>query len=177
MFKTILCALALAPILVWPARADDAAQTRARYAAVEKAVPKLKPVTRDLDGYSGERGELTAYFRNGAPVKMVARHYFNTFRLIDELYFWQGRLFFVLETKEDYDVASDDVAARWRIHSRSQDRFYFDAGKLSRWINSNGQTIRSGADFAEHEKEQLQFAREMLAGARAKSKVIEAPRS
>ena len=174
MFKTICCALALAPVLVWPARADDAALARKRYAAIEKAVAKIQPITRELNGYSGERGELTAYFQNGAPRKMVAFHYFNTFLLTDELYFWQGRLFFVSQTKATYFMGT---AESRRIENFTQNRFYFDAGKMARWINSNGQTIRSGAAFAQHEREQLQFAREMLAGARASAKTIQAPRS
>lgn len=106
---------------------------------------------------------------------MVARHFFNTFRVVDELYFWNGRLFFVLETKENYDVSDDATVKMGKISSRTQNRFYFDDGELTRWINADGRIIESGADFKAQEKEQLQFAREMLAGARGKAKVIVAP--
>ena len=156
---------------------SHAAQTRAHYAAVEKAVPKLKPIKRELDGYSGERGELTAYFQNGAPRKMIVRHFFNTFRIIDELYFWQGRLFFVLETTESYDVSNNEPIKTGKITGRSQNRFYFDNGQLTRWINADGKIIEGGIDFEAQERDQLQFAREMLAGARGKAKTIVAPKN
>ena len=170
----IILTVALALLVPIAARADNAAQTRARYATVDKAVPKLKPITRELDGYSGERGELTAYFQNGAPVKLVARHFFNTFRLTDELYFWQGRLLFVSTTKESYN---DTISApNLKIVSRTQNRYYFKNGQLWRWVDDNGKIIGSGAEFEAQEKDQLTFAREMLAGARGKSKIIEAPK-
>ena len=154
--------------------ADKGSQARARYAAVDKAVAKITPIVRDLDGYSGERGELRAYFRNGAPLKMVARHYFNTFRRTEELYFWQGRLFFLLDTVESYDQPIS-VSVPLKITSREQNRYYFKNGELWRWINGDGRKITAGIDFEMHEKEQLQFARQMLAGARGKSKEIVAP--
>ena len=154
--------------------ADQATQTRAHYAAVEKAAAKITPIVRDLDGYSGERGELCAYFRHGAPLKMVARHYFNTFRRTEELYFWQGRLFFMLDTVESYD---EPISANKtnKVISREQNRYYFKNGKLWRWANGDGRKITAGIDFEMHEKEQLQFAREMLAGARGKDTTIVAP--
>ena len=154
--------------------ADDATQTRAHYATVDNAAAKITPIVRDLDGYSGERGELRAYFRNGAPLKMVARHYFNTFRRTEELYFWQGRLFFMLDTVESYD---EPISANTpsKVISREQNRYYFKNGKLWRWVNGDGRKITAGIDFEMHEKEQLNFAREMLAGARGKATTIIAP--
>ena len=157
-------------------RADDVAQSRARQGTIEKAVPQLKPIVkRDLDGYSGERGELRAYFQNGVPRKMVARHYFNTFRRIDELYFWQGRLFFVIETKETYDMSTAASSNIRKIMSSGKMRFYFKNGKLWRWNDEEVRIIERGAEFKAHERETLNFARQMLAGARSKTKVIVSP--
>ena len=174
--KIAIFALSIALCLGAPAaRANDVARTRARYAAVDKAVTKLKPIVRELDGYSGERGELRAYFQNGVPRKMVARHYFNTFRRTDELYFWQGRLFFVLSTREGYDMSTEAAVNLRKIVSRSKMRFYFQNGELWRWNDGEGRTIERGSEFNAHEKEKLSFAREMLAGARGKANVIEAP--
>ena len=171
--KPLLLALAL--LVPVAARADDAAQTRARYAAVDKAVPKAIVVKRELQGYSLEGGELTAYFQRGVPLKMVAKHYGETGKTTDELYFWQGRLFFVLSTRENYNHPISGFDTPVKVTSREQMRFYFDNGKLWRWIDEENKSIESGAEFKSHEKEQLKFAREMLAGARGKSKIITAP--
>lgn len=156
--------------------ADQAAQTRAHYAAVERAIPKARVVKRELDGYSGERGELTAYFQNGAPRKMIARHFFNTFRVVDELYFWNGPLFFVLHTRENYNHPITGFDTPVKVTSRDQDRYYFNNGQLTRWSSADGKIIESGAAFKAQQKEQLYFAREMLAGARGTAKIIIAPK-
>ena len=156
--------------------ADQFAPTRARYAAVNKKIAQSTVVKRGLEGYSGEGGELTAYFQNGAPNKIIARHFFNTFRIVDELYFWRGRLFFVSETRESYDMSTEKISARGKVISRRQNCFYFDNGQLTRLINEDGQTIESGTDFETQQKNQLRFAREMLAGARGKTRTIVAPK-
>ena len=157
-------------------RADDVALARSRYAAVDKAVSKIKPVTRDLENYSLEGGWLVAYLQKGVPVKMVVRQFGETYKTNDELYFWQGRLFFVLETNERYNHSIADPDTPLEVVSREKNRYYFVNGKLWRWINGESKTIESGAEFKSQEKEQLSFAREMLAGARGKSEVIEAPK-
>ena len=171
--KPLLLALTLLVPVV--ARADDAALARARYAAVEQAASKATVVKRELQGYSLERGELTAYFQRGVPLKFIARHYGETGKTTDELYFWQGRLFFVLSTREIYDMPIGASSRPGKVSSRGQMRYYFNNGKLWRWNDEEGRTIERGAEFKAQEQEQLKFAREMLAGARGKSKIIEAP--
>lgn len=71
-------------------------------------------------------------------------------------------------------MSNDAPVEMGKISSRTQNRFYFDDGELTRWINADGKIIESGADFKAQEKAQLQFAREMLVGARGKAKTIQA---
>ena len=174
MFKTILLSLAL--LVPVAARADEAAIARARYAAVDKAASKIKPVARDLENYSLEGGELVAYLRKDVPVKMVAKQFGETYKTTSKLYFWQGRLFFVLETSERYNHSVADLDTPLKVVSRERSRYYLKNGKLWRWIDKDGVTVESGAEFKSHEQQQLKFAREMLAGARGKSETIEAPK-
>ncbi len=173
MIKPLLLARAL--LVPVAACADEAALASARYAAVDKAVPRATVVKRELEGYSLERGELTAYFQKGVPLKFIAKHYGESGKTTDEFYFWQGRLFFVLSTGEGYDMPIGASSSPGKVVSRAQSRYYFKNGKLWRWIDDNGKPIESGAEFKSHEKDQLTFAREMLAGARGKSKIITAP--
>ncbi len=153
--------------------ADQAAQTRAQYAAVEKTVPLATVIKRELQGYSAEGGELTAYFQKGVPLKMVAIHFGERGRSIDELYFWNGRLFFVLQTTERYQDGIGDGGGPDKLISRQQDRFYFTNGEMWRWIKGKGEIPKNSVEFRIEEKSQLMLARELLAGARGKAKIIE----
>ena len=168
-FKLALLALLL-PVTAHSA--DYAAQTRARYAAVDRAVPKLKPITRHLKGYSPEGGELTAYFQKGVPLKMIVKHHSKTMRVIDEFYFWKGRLFFVLNTREFYEKPRGVPGSPGKI-TGDQNRYYFTKGKLTHLVDFENQTLVKSLEL--QQREQLRYARRMLAGARGKAKVIIAP--
>ena len=155
--------------------ADQIAQTRAHYATVGKAVSKATVVKRKLQGYSQEDGELTAYFHKGVPLKMTVKFYDGSNRLIEEYYFWQGRLFFILRTTEIYESSIGNTGDP-DIYSRLQSRSYFKDGKLWLWIKSDGKRVESGEELSDRQKSYLALTREMLAGARGKSKIIEASR-
>ena len=175
-FKMKLQILALALLIPLSSHAaDDVAVTRARTAAVDKAAPKATIIKRELQGYSLEGGELTAYFQKGVPLKMVAKHFGESGRATEEFYFWQGRLFFVLRTDENYQNSVTMQPDPGKI-TRYQSRYYFKNGVMWRWINEEGKIVKSGAEFKSEEQANLSFAREMLAGARGKSKTIEAPK-
>ena len=177
--KLKLAILALALLIPIAARADEAAQTRARYAAVDKAVPKATVIKRELQGYSLEGGELTAYFQKGVPLKMVAKHYGETGRAINEYYFWQGRLFFIVQTTQRYNAPLGTKNEADKFKFAGQERFYFKNGAMWLWINSTGKTIKPAKDrtgFEDTQTYHLMIAREMLAGARKTDKTIIAPR-
>ncbi len=170
----ILAIVLLLPI--YSHAADVTSQISARYAAVDRAVSKIKPVTCSLKGWSSrwddKDDELTAFFRKGVPVKIIVKSHSKTIRTIDEFYFWKGRLFFVLNTRESYGKtpgASSSYGDNWR----PQNRFYFTNGKLTRWVDFEYQTNLKGLEF--EQKAQLRYAREMLAIARSKSKATVAP--
>ncbi len=154
--------------------ADQAAQTRAHYAAVNKALPKATVVKRELQGYSTEGGELTAYFQKGVPLKMVARYYGESGKATEEYYFWQGRLFFILRTSWHYEepIGANSVKAPNLIRDKEQERWYFNNGTLRRWIRPNGKIVESGAEFQNQGENYLAIAREYLAGARGPLQVI-----
>ncbi len=169
--------LALALLLPIAARADDAAQTRARYAAVEQAASKATVVKRELQGYSLEGGGLTAYFQKGVPLKMTANFYAESGKATEEYYFWQGRLFFILRTTWHYNGSLNDPNPPQPIkliRDKEQERWYFKNGKLWRWIDFDGRTIESGANFDTQENDSLNLVRELLAGARGKTRIIQA---
>ena len=169
--------LALALLLpITSHAADVAAQTRAHYAAVNQAVPKATVVKRELQGYSSEGGDLIAYFQKGVPLKMTANFYSESGKSTEEYYFWQGRLFFILRTTWHYNGSLNNPnppSPIKLIRDKPQERFYFQNGKLWRWINFDGKTVKSGAEFDNQQDSYLNLARELLAGARGKNKIIE----
>ena len=159
--------------------ADDAAQTRARYAAVNKSASKATVVKRDLEGYSLEGGDLTAYFQRGVPLKMRANFYGESGKASEEYYFWRGRLFFILRTSWHYGellgAATDFSRETKLVRNQAQERWYFKNGELQRWIRPSGETLTSGALFKNQEENYLTLTRQMLAGARGKATTIIAP--
>lgn len=173
--KLQLPLLALALLFPNPGHAAaEAAQARAHYAAVNQAISKATVVKRELQGYSTEGGELTAYFRKGVPLKMTAKYYGESGKASEEYYFWQGRLFFILRTSERYDMPIGASPTPGKVVKQTQERWYFKDGKLWRWIRPGGKTLESGSEFDNQAENYLNLAREFLAGARAKAKTIEA---
>ena len=176
--QKIACLLALTWLLLPTIShaADMTALSRARYAAVDKAVTKLTPIKRELRGYRVDGGELTAYFHKGVPRKLIAKNEEEMGTITHETYFWKGQLFFGLRTYEPY--AWNVMQGRTQLNSRRQSRFYFTDGKLTRYVNDDGIVTknRGQADATQQQNAILAFAREMLRAARGESKVFNAPR-
>jgi hypothetical protein len=103
---------------------------RTRYNQIEKNLGHCRQVKRDLPDESTEGGELTAYFSGQSLRKMSAKFYGETGRALEEFYFWQDRLIFVLRVESRYDKPLSGV-----VRSKSEERFYFDDGVLIRWLD------------------------------------------
>ena len=150
------------------AKSQSAATIRARYAAIERQIPQYRVVKRELEGYSLEGGELTAYSQRGEIKKLVARHYGESGRSTEEFYFWKNQLFFVLISNRSYEfpIASAKTTGR---ETRTQQRFYFRNGKLTRWVDENKQSPSvSSPEALKKRDEVLSFARDYLGKARQK---------
>ena len=160
--------------------ASKGSQISAHYAAVERAIPRATVVKRELApfAYTKAGGDLTAYFQQGVPLKMVTHMYGNG-KVTQEYYFWQGRLFFVLLTFYRYDE-SDDARSNKPykfIRDKRQDRLYFQDGKLKRLVRTGEKPLESGDEFGQQGDYYLETARELLANARGKDKIINPKRT
>ena len=169
--KLLILALALL-VPITSHAADDAA----RYAAVESAVPGATVVKRDLQGYSSEGGQLTAYFQKGVPIKLTAKYYGESGQATEEYYFSRGRLFFILRTSRHYaeplGAGANSSAPPKLVRDEAQERWYFTNGELKRWLRPNGKTVVSGGEFDNQQENYLALAREFLVKARGKSKIV-----
>lgn len=153
----ITLALAFPTSLI--ARTDKISIIRARYARINRDIQRCKKVEHDVSERfrSLEGDELVAYLCSGARRKIVLTHYWETSRVVEDYYYWEGRLFFIRSRHLRYDGTFGDVV---RIE---ENRYYFAADQLIRWIGKDGRVVKAGGEEGrKQERELLGKAKELL---------------
>lgn len=151
-------AISLSLLALLPARSEgaDAAHEekikaiRQRYDEVERELKQCRQVKRDLPGESAEGGELTGYFKETSVRKLAAQFYGESGKALEEYYFWEGQLFFVLRTESRYTKPLSGV-----VKSKTEERFYFDAGKLIQRLGPDKRPMAIGPEAQERGRELL----------------------
>lgn len=142
------------------------ATIRAHYAHIESNLKHCRKVAHDLPDKSSEGGTVVAYFAGPALSKITATYYGEAGKWIEEYYFWQGQLCFVLSTKAQYNQPLSVHILNTppgTVKSSTQERSYFDHGKLIRWIGQNGKSIDIKSPVArQQEREVLSEARHLI---------------
>jgi hypothetical protein len=153
-----------------PAQKDDGIESiREHYATINRKAPSYRKIKKELSGFSAEGGQLLAYFHGPSIMKMVGTFYGETGRAIEEYYYWEGKLIFVLQTDHRYDKPLSG-----KIVKTTENRFYFKDDKLIRWIDENGKQVGSdSAEFTEKQTEYLKTSKQLSEGAKAKNATIE----
>ncbi len=153
------------------ARAAAAIQSIQRqYANINKRVSRYRKVKKELSGFSLEGGELVAYLDGPAVVKIVANHYGEMGRAVEEYYYANGKLIFIFRRDYQYDKPLSGKVVRTQ-----ESRFYFQNDRLFRWINEDGKRV--SPDRMEYEQRQndiLETSRKFVDGVRSKNSTIEA---
>lgn len=172
-FMFILCALisvstlcAGSPLL----QAQDPTESvREHYASINKNVPLYRRVKKKLAGFSGEGGELVAYFHGPSVMKMVATFFGETGKAIEEYYFWNGQLIFVFRTDHSYDKPLTG-----KVVKKTESRFYFKDDKLIRWLEENGKEVPSDStEYTGKQSDYLKTSKQLSEGANSKGPTIE----
>jgi predicted transcriptional regulator len=127
---------------------------RIRYDEVEKDLKNCKQVKRAVMDESAEGGELTAYFSGQSLRKLVGIFYGETGKTLEEYYFWDERLFFVLRVDSHYDKPLSGVTTR-----KSEERFYFADDALIRWLDSEKKEVSAGSAFQERGRQYVELTR------------------
>ena len=149
----------IAPGLLADSTVDEQVKTiRSRYDAVDKDLSRCKQVKRDLPDESTEGGELTAYFSDQALRKLAAKFYGETGQALEEYYFWDGRLFFVLRGESRYDKPLSG-----KVKSKSEERFYFADDALIRWLDPRKKEVSAGPEFQQRGQDWLAQAKKYSA--------------
>ena len=150
---------------------DPIVSIRQQYAAINKNASRYKTVKKPLTGFSLEGGEMTAYFDGPAVVKIAAIHFGESGRTVEEYYFQQDKLIFVFEKVLKYSFPLSG-----KVVSTRENRFYFQNGKMIRWLGPNGKRSRAdAAEYAEKETEHRDVSNLLINGARSTLADVEAP--
>lgn len=128
---------------------------RSRYDAVDRGLRRCRQVKRDLPGESTEGGELTAYFSGRSLRKLAAKFYGETGQALEEYYFWDDRLFFVLRVESRYDKPLSG-----KVKNRTEERFYFADGAMIRWLDPRKKKVPAGPEFQQRGRDWLAQAKE-----------------
>ena len=160
------------PADIFPASSqteDLISAIREQYATINKSVARYKSVKKELSGFSAEGGTLVAYFAGPKIMKIVATHYGEGGKALEEYYYWDDRLIFVFRKDSTYDKPGSG-----KVVSTAENRFYFGNDRLVRWIDENAKQIpSSNSEYLEKEKDYLKFSREFTDGARSQKPTIE----
>lgn len=149
----------LAPGALAGPTVDEQVKTiRSRYEAVDKSLSSCKQVKRNLPGESAEGGELTAYFSDHALRKLAAKFYGETGQALEEYYFWDSRLFFVLRVESRYDKPLSG-----KVKNKSEERFYFADDALIRWLDPRKKEIPAGPELQQRGRDWLAQAKKYSA--------------
>lgn len=145
--------------------ADPIQSIRQQYAAINKRVPALRKVKRRIIGFSLEGGDLVAYLDGPAVVKIVANHYGEGGKTMEEYYYASGKLIFVFERVSRYDQPLSG-----KVVSTEESRFYFSNDKLIRWVDGSGKQMPSNTEeYAEQQSEHLESSNTFVDLARSKT--------
>ena len=104
--------------------------------ATERALPSYRSETRELEGFSAEGGELTAYFASDTLEKLSGIFAGESGRATEQYYVRGSAPYFIFRTAEMYDKPLSGRVAR-----SSTERLYFHGDSLIRWIDSAGKQL------------------------------------
>lgn len=131
---------------------------RAHYDEIEKGLNRCQQVKCDLPGESAEGGEVTGYFSGPSLRKIAAKFYGETGQALEEYYFWEDRLFFVLRVESRYDQPLSGV-----VKNKAEERFYFADETLIRWLDAGKKEVPAGPEFKSRGRDWLGRARKYSA--------------
>lgn len=148
---------------------DSINKIRRQYASVNKRGARLKKVRKELSGFSLEGGQIVAYLDGPSVVKIVANHYGEMGRNLEEYYYSDGKLIFVYEKIFHYNKPMTGKVIR-----TVENRYYFDNDQLIRWVEGNGkQADPASEEFRSNQKQFLENSNLWITAARSKNPVVE----
>ena len=115
---------------------------RERYDRIQNGLSKLRAVKMTAD--EGADAEAIAYY-DGTQLRKVLCRGLYAGAPVQHYYFWNNQVIFVLDSRPP-ETAPNQPAR--------QNRFYFDNGKLIRWVDAAGNPVQAGSKaFIQYQKD------------------------
>jgi hypothetical protein len=151
------------------ARAATAAavfRIRARFDQVESAVEagRLPSIRKEISGVRGDSAYATLYLSGNEIPKVRARIFANGNRTSYQAIYDGGRLVFMFRTVDRLDPSGPQ-----RL---DEQRYYFDGGRMIRWLGSGGEVSSTSAEYVDAEQRIRALGGSLLEGARSPDGVI-----
>jgi hypothetical protein len=160
-------------------RADTAPapDTEAAIAAIRRdfqRIEALGPAARAgefaLEGFSTEGGAAQFFREGGRVVKIAVQHQGEMGHRLEDFYYRGDSLIFVFRRDAQYHRPFGEV------RSTEENRFYFDGGRMVRWVGPGGKRIAiHDPEYPAESTNLLALGARLLAAARADSALISAP--
>ncbi len=111
-------------------------------------------IEKDIYSESTEGGTIRVYHIDGETVMMHCEFYGEGGNMMEEYYFWNSELYFVYTVQELYDRPVYMEGSK--VSEKIENRYYFNNGKMIRWLDRNKQKVNKYADeFREAENHLL----------------------
>lgn len=166
----------LALLFSLPLQADEPviSQIRKEYQAIRDTLPTLRKQAIELSGYSADGGAATAYRDGKNNIRLIrVELYGESGKEFEEYYYRNGMLIFAFYESHQYNVpyyvteetAKDagGVAFDPKKTLVTEGRYYFDKGKMIRWLNEEKKEVGiSTKEFKDAGTDVLKFSNELL---------------
>ncbi len=138
------------------------ARIRTLFAEIQREAPTYRQSKREIQGFSLEGGEIVGFYRGSELRKLAAHHYGESGEATEEYYFSDGPPVFVYIVDSRYDELMSG-----RVVYRTEDRYYFDNGRLIRRVHTRPADEDEEEAFAPDLPDLLEVAKAFAACAAA----------
>jgi len=149
-------------------RADEMTLQRIRreYQEIEARREWLQTWRQEIEGSGAESAYANVWSEDGAIRLIRGRFHRNGHRQVLLLYYKHGELFFVHQLVKRIGSGGEETTL-------DEQRFYFDGGKLVRWLDGNRAGVPVSTDeYAENERRLLELGATFMRAARTPDRPI-----
>jgi len=149
-------------------RADEMTLQRIRreYKAIESRREWLQTWRQEIEGSGAESAYANVWSEDGAIRLIRGRFHRNGHRQALLLYYEHGELFFVHQLVKRIGPGGEETTL-------DEQRFYFDRGKLVRWLDGNRAGVPVSTDeYAENERRLLELGATFMRAARTPDRPV-----
>ena len=110
-----------------------------KFGEINQKITSYKKMEKEITGESSEGGVLESYYQNEDLKKVVASYFGEMGKLVEEYYFDENTLFFVLTQSYSYDKPMHVEGSK--VEKIDENSYYFHQNKLVSWLNPNKEKV------------------------------------